>query len=600
MIRQPSTLKAAFQFLWNGGLDPAQADPLALRQRRTFAATIFALLPVVALLLVSNTLTGAAHDNPEVVGVTVCLIALLVIQAVFDCPRLVAHATVVSYWIAIVGIMLDGGLGSMVWAWALGIPLTANVLIGQSAGVVWACVVCVTYWTFALLQTSGYTFTDPTLVEKPIQIALEGSLMLAMFSIAPFAFRAAQNDAEHRLKQTVEELGYEVDVRRQAESAARDAEQAKTAFLAAMSHELRTPLNGLLGAVQIMQDRNSVPEDDRDLLKVMRQSGDLLLDLINNILDLTRLDADSLELETTPVNLHELLTRVVAPFQVQGQDADVIVTADIDPALPVAVLADPTRLRQILLNLLGNACKFTKKGQVILSARPVEAGLEFTVEDTGIGISANALKTLFEPYVQAEAGTAGQYGGSGLGLAIVKRLVEAMGGNIHVESRPNVGSTFTVTLPLQETDQLPDDSPTAYADGGSLSVLVVDDNQVNRMVLKSMLNQLGHSVTEAENGRDAVARVQESHRDLVFMDLSMPVLDGYGAIAEIRGLANDAAQTRIVALTANALEEDRKRVLALGGDDFLTKPLRRDDLLRALAEAQTATRVNLALPGTAG
>ncbi len=379
---------------------------------------------------------------------------------------------------------------------------------------------------------------------------------------------------------------------RQANAELEKASRAKSEFLATMSHEIRTPLNGVIGLTSLLQSTALSPRQ-REYVGGIQASGEALLGLINDILDFSKIEAGQLSLERQPFDLGHLIGEVVDQFRGQARAKGLELSAHVDPAVPPLVLGDVGRLRQVLLNLVGNALKFTAQGAVGVQVGVVEESAEgvllrITVRDTGIGIAPEAQARLFEPFTQADAATTRRYGGTGLGLAIAKRLVERMDGEIGVESALGQGSTFWVQLPLARAAagvvppavrmQLGPVAPAPeVAESGTRGhILVAEDNAINRLVVVGLLQGLGYAVETAENGRQAAEAVGRGHYDLVLMDLHMPELDGFAATAAIR--RDEAAEGKgrrvpIVALTADALPGDAEKSLVAGMDDHLTKPI---------------------------
>ncbi|MBF0382789.1 MAG: response regulator [Magnetococcales bacterium] len=454
-------------------------------------------------------------------------------------------------------------------------------------------------------------------VSYPIQGVTQTGSAVFLFSLRevlfPFIKETCRQDPEilgnemDRINQVVDRLiliGLETYIQARERAAteqsramvelAESSANAKSLFLASMSHEIRTPINAILGVGELLAESALNSEQTR-FVKIVNKAGETLLALINDILDISKIEAGQLELEVLDFNLAELIQDVIDLLSLQARDKGLALNLEPNPFLKdMWVSGDPTRVQQILLNLLSNAIKFTDQGEVVVRfEQHSDDKIAIFVTDTGIGIPVEKRQYIFQQFTQADASISRQYRGTGLGLAICKQLAEKMRGKIELESEVGVGSVFQVTIPLPSVDPPTYSTPGTLVCAGTteglkgdsspnrLKILLVDDAQENLIIFQAFLNFSGHTINIAEDGAEALMKFQREKYDIVFMDMEMPVMDGYAATKAMRAWEqeNGLTPTPIIALSAHAMQEHTQRSLDAGCNHHLTKPIRKAKLL---------------------
>jgi signal transduction histidine kinase/CheY-like chemotaxis protein len=415
--------------------------------------------------------------------------------------------------------------------------------------------------------------------------------MIEELSVSQEEIRQHRELLEERIRQRTEDL-------EKAMRTALASSQAKSEFLANMSHELRTPMNGLLGMLDVVLD-SQLDDDQKEQLEIAQRSAYSLLALLNDILDLSKIEAGKMMIEKIPYNVRTVLEDCVKSFQARASQKGISLHFEMDPAAPGDVMGDPLRVRQIGANLLSNAVKFTDRGRVSLrlSSSKAADGWEMNIEvsDTGPGIEADKLSTIFEKFTQADGSITRKYGGTGLGLAIIKRLVEMQGGWVRVESKVGQGSKFTVTLPYQAVEKPSVPSPAETGVVGetkrapsSARLLLVEDNLVNQKVVLAILRKKGYAIDVANDGREALGKLEAAEKpyDVVLMDIQMPVMDGLETTRVMRRNPR-WDHLPVVAMTAHAMNGDKERCFQAGMDSYVSKPVQPAHLIATIEKHLT-------------
>ncbi len=460
----------------------------------------------------------------------------------------------------------------------------AIMLIDKSKQLLYTVVICVTMVFLIVLERRYpqwvFKYTDEAQMEYDL---ISSCLIFLIFTASMISvFKRTYLNDKMELEEKKNLLDMSMTNLTIAKQQAEQATVAKSRFLSYMSHEIRTPLNGIIGASQLLQE-NEILDHQKEMIETLGASSYLLLDIVSEILDLSKIESNKLELVYRPVKLSQLIDKVIqitAP-RIKAPKKQIKLQHTIDPDVSNFVLADESRIKQVLVNLITNAIKFTENGMIELTVSCKEKvgnmqALQFSIRDSGIGISREKIEYLFQPFYQTQGSTSMQYGGSGLGLTICKNLVELMNGSIWVESEEGIGSVFSFVIPMETIQPFEDrgqlESVQEEFKFIPLNILVVDDNMMNQLIATKIFEKIGYKVDVAEDGRVAVEKSNLKKYDLIFMDIQMPEMNGMDASEQILNKLSVGVKPTIIAMTANSMAEDKEACYNVGMKDFITKP----------------------------
>ncbi|MCW8983089.1 MAG: ATP-binding protein [Gammaproteobacteria bacterium] len=550
---------------------------------RLFEGMVFLGCLTVSLLNVAHFLGGLHFLVAFQLPLLLINIGNLVLLRYHQKLDLAINVMLGTVFLVLIGTAMIGGIANTGGLWLPIFPILAFLLVGKGGGVYWVISYNIAVLSLFIGELTGFDVTP-----YPVDFVVNVMVSTLVMSLIVYIY-------ENQRQRLVDDLEVE---RIRAE----EANRAKSHFLANMSHEIRTPMNGIIGLTNIMM-RDDLSSESRRHAELIQVASEGLMGLIDDILDISKIEAHRIDITYQAVELPKLIEELVGLLKPEADAKGIKLESQLADGIPECVMFDPLRLRQILLNIVGNSIKFTHEGEVSLSVektnlrdnpeREVIGGwggtqLHFTVRDSGIGIPAEKIDSVFEQFSQADNTLSREYGGSGLGLTISRELAEMMGGRLSVESGVGEGSIFHLYLPMIEADSVINKTIdiSQLPEQFDLNVLVAEDDHINQFVITRFLHDLGCTVECVNNGEKAVEAANSGKYDLVLMDLHMPLMDGRQATKRIRAAEKSSQRLPIIALTANVISGEREACLEAGMDDFIVKPLQPERLREALAPCQ--------------